>query len=135
MSSRRTTRPRRRYLLDTHALLWWLSNPARLSVEARAVIASAENTILVSAAAAWEMSLERALGRLDFPDDLAETLAAESIEIVPIELEHALGAGDLPAHHGDPFDRLQIAQALLENLVVVTRDEQFAAYGVEVLRA
>jgi len=126
---------KRRYLLDTHALLWWLSNPKRLSAKARRVLTAGENTVFVSAAAAWEMSIKRALGRLDFPDDLEDALDSQAFTVLPIELDHALGAGDLPLHHGDPFDRMQIAQALLEDLVVITRDDAFEAYGVRVLTA
>lgn len=126
---------KRRHLLDTHALLWWLSSPKGLSSKARRVLTAGNNTVFVSAAVAWEMSIKRALGRLDFPDELEEALDSQEFQVLPIELAHALGAGDLPLHHGDPFDRMQVAQALLEDLVVITRDSAFDAYGVRVLEA
>ena len=121
------------YLLDTHVLLWWLCDPTRLSDEARAVIADGQNTVYLSAAAAWEMSIKRALGRLDMPGNLEEVLRKDLIEVLPIRLPHALAVADLPLHHRDPFDRMHVAQARHENLVLITHDEKIAAYDVSVL--
>lgn len=123
------------YLLDTHVLLWWLSNPAKISRQARAAISLGTNDVYLSSAAAWEMAINKTLGRLDFPSNLEEVLAKDHIEVLPIRLAHALAVADLPALHQDPFDRMQIAQARIESLVLVTRDAQIAEYNVETLRA
>ena len=123
------------YLLDTHVLLCWLSDPSQLSIETRDAIAKGSHAVYVSVAAAWEMAIKRALGRLEFPGNLPEVLEQDQIEVLPIELPHALAVADLPLHHQDPFDRIQIVQARAENLVLVTRDPQISQYDVEVLRA
>ena len=123
------------YLLDTRVLLWWLSDPLRLPDDVRDTIAEDSHAIYLSAAAAWEMAIKKTLDRLDFPGNLEEVLQKEHIEVLPITLEHALTVADLPLHHQDPFDRMQIAQARLEKLVLITRDPQICKYDVEVLRA
>lgn len=124
-----------RYLLDTHVLLWWLADPGRLGDEARRAVASGLNVVFFSAAAAWEMAIKKALGRLDFPGNLAEVLRDDHIDVLPVRLTHALAVSDLPAHHSDPFDRIQVAQARVEGLTLVTRDERIARYDVDVLPA
>lgn len=122
-------------LLDTHALLWWLSDPKKLSEEARAAITDGENPVYVSSAAAWEMAIKKRLGRLEYPTNLAEVLAKDHIAVLPITLPHALAVSDLPVHHQDPFDRMMVAQATIEGLVLVTRDEDIRKYDVRVMRA
>jgi len=99
-----------RYLLDTHVLLWWFSDPSELREEARSAIASGLNAVYFSAAAAWEMAIKKALGRLSFPGNLAEVLREDHIDVLPVRLAHALAVSDLPAHHQDPFDRIQVVQ-------------------------
>lgn len=123
------------YLLDTHALLWWLGDPSQLSDQARTVIADPEHRILLSAASAWEMSIKQRLGRLDFPPNLEEVLEKDQIEPLPITIAHALGVGSLPMHHQDPFDRMLIAQAKHEQLILITRDAQIEQYEVQTLKA
>lgn len=123
------------YLLDTHALLWWLGDPQQLSDAARSVIADPAHTIMLSAASAWEMSIKQRLGRLDFPPNLEEVLEKERIEMLPITIAHALGVGSLPMHHQDPFDRMLIAQAKHEQLILITRDKQIGQYEVQTLDA
>ncbi|HCT43823.1 MAG: PIN domain nuclease [Phycisphaerae bacterium] len=123
------------YLLDTHALLWWMGDPAQLSDEARGVIADPAHTIMLSAASAWEMSIKQRLGRLEFPPNLEEVLGNDRIEMLPITITHALGVGMLPMHHQDPFDRMLIAQAKHEQLILITRDRQIQQYDVQTLRA
>lgn len=118
------------YLLDTHVLLWWLAEPERLSAEAMRVIADGDNTLYFSAAGAWEMAIKKTLGRLDYPGNLPEVLAENRIVALPITLAHALAVADLPLHHRDPFDRIQIAQARSDGLTIITRDPEFRAYGL-----
>lgn len=125
----------RGYLLDTRVLLWWLSAPGTLAPAARQVIADGAEGVYVSAAAGWEMAIKKGLGRLDFPGNLEEVLRKDHLEVLPIMLAHALAVADLPAHHHDPFDRIQVAQARLEGLTLVTRDRQLAAYDVELMLA
>jgi PIN domain nuclease of toxin-antitoxin system len=123
------------YLLDTHALIWWLSEPRTLSKPARTVIADPEHRILLSAASAWEMSIKQRLGRLDFPPNLPEVLEENQIEMLPITIPHALATGTLPMHHQDPFDRMLIAQANHEQLILITRDAHIEQYDVKTLKA
>lgn len=123
------------YLLDTHALLWWMSDPAKLGDDARAVIKDTAHRVLFSAAGAWEMAIKQRLGRLDFPNNLPEALEADGIEMLPITVSHALAVGDLPLHHQDPFDRILIAQARIEQLILVTRDARIGQYEVQTLQA
>jgi PIN domain nuclease of toxin-antitoxin system len=123
-----------RLLLDTHVLLWWLAG-RRMSAEACDAIAEPANDIAVSAATAWEISIKKALGTLVAPDDLEEQLRANSFESLPIQIAHAVHAGALPRHHDDPFDRMLVAQATIEQLTIVSRDNRFSHYGVTLLNA
>lgn len=124
-----------RLLLDTHALLWAVSDPDELTERARDVLRDGRNEVLGSAASVWEIAIKRSLGRLTAPDDLGPVLAAASFDPLPISLEHAILAGSLPPHHRDPFDRMLIAQAQLGSLTIVTRDARFVRYGVQLLEA
>lgn len=120
-------------LLDTHILLWWLSDDPLLPAAAREAIAAPESEVLVSAATAWEIAIKKAAGRLDAPDDLLEVVEANDFETLPINVVHALAAGALPPHHSDPFDRMLIAQARAESLTLISVDGRFPRYDVEVL--
>ncbi|MHB8507962.1 MAG: type II toxin-antitoxin system VapC family toxin [Candidatus Dormibacteria bacterium] len=124
-----------RLLLDTHALLWALADPGKLSAAARAAITDADNEVLVSAATTWEIAIKRALGRLEAPAELEEAIDRTGFQALPITVAHTLVAGALPPLHTDPFDRILVAQAQLEGLTLVTRDTRMAAYAVEVLAA
>jgi PIN domain nuclease of toxin-antitoxin system len=121
-------------LLDTHVLLWWLS-AQRLRPKAVAAISSVESDVWVSAATIWEMSIKSDLGKLSVPDDLDEQLDRHSFQVLPISMGHALAIRELPRHHADPFDRMLVAQARVEDLTVVTRDSEIPRYPVAVLRA
>ena len=121
-----------RLLLDTHVLLWWLVDDRRLGTQARALISNADNSVYVSAASAWEISIKRALGKLKAPSSLDGSVEEAGFEKLPIGFQHAERAGSLPPLHSDPFDRMLIAQALLEDLLLVTADKSFARYGVKV---
>jgi len=122
-------------LLDTHVLLWWLSDNATLTEKARGWIGDPENTIFVSAVSLWEIWLKQSLGKLRLPPDFEEKLAAESFENLPLTAAHAREVAFLPWHHRDPFDRMLIAQAKVAALRLLTADEAVAAYGEVVLRA
>ncbi len=122
-----------RFLVDTHALLWWLTDDPALSQHARDAIADPAGEPLVSSASVWEIAIKRALGRLTTPDDLPERVSESGFGWLPVTATHAWHVRDLPLHHRDPFDRLLAAQALLERLAVVTADSQFADYGVDAL--
>ena len=122
-------------LLDTHVLLWWLDDPESLAAPARRLIADPRNRVLVSAAVAWEITSKRQLGKLEAPEDLEAVLEQERIQQLPISVRHALAVAELPAIHGDPFDRIQIAQARQEGLTIVTRDATIPSYDVPCLPA
>ena len=124
-----------RLLLDTHILLWWLAADRGLASEARRHIASPESAVFVSAATAWEISIKKALGKLEAPDDLVDQLDRHRFEPLPVTITHGLAAGTLPRLHDDPFDRVLIAQAQLEGLTIVTRDPRFGRYAVATLPA
>lgn len=124
-----------RLLLDTHVLLWALTDDARLRPDVRDRIADGRTEVLVSAASAWEIAIKRALGRLQVPGDLAIQLEAARFEGLDITIDHALAVGDLPDHHRDPFDRLLVAQAQVDRLTLVTHDPQIQRYDVAVLAA
>lgn len=122
-------------LLDTHALLWWLADDRELSREASSAISDARNEVFVSAATAWEIAIKRAMGKLAAPANLLAAIAAGGFQELPITLAHALAAGELPPHHADPFDRMLVAQAKLEGLTLVTRDQRLAAYQIPIVNA
>jgi PIN domain nuclease of toxin-antitoxin system len=124
-----------RLLLDTHVLIWILTDSPRLGDDVRAAIGNPENSVAVSAVSAWEIEIKRATGKLDVPRDLPEQVARTGFAPVSITLEHAVAAGSLPLHHRDPFDRMLIAQAQLEGLTIMTRDPRFAPYSVATMPA
>jgi len=119
-----------RQLLDTNALLWFVwGDDKRISPGLRARI---EGGALVSVASFWEIAIKMELGKLQAPDDLPTRVEKLGFELLPIELEHAWALRNLPKHHRDPFDRLLIAQAHIERLVLLTADPAFAAYNIDV---
>jgi len=123
-----------RLLLDTHVLLWWLQG-APLSEEAGEKIADPANEVLVSAATVWELSIKRQLGKVDMPPDLVDQCHSEGFLLLAMDARHADRAGSLPLHRTDPFDRMLVAQAELDTLVLVTRDRTLASYDVQLLAA
>ena len=124
-----------RLILDTHVLLWWLNNNKPLSEEASQLIRDSNNLVFVSAATAWEISIKKALGKLEAPDNLEDALLANRFQSLPITVPHALLAGQLPPHHDDPFDRLLVAQSKIEGLTLVTRDQKQLLYDVQTIVA
>ena len=123
-----------RLLLDTHVLLWALSD-RRMSRAATTAIRDPLNDVLASAATLWELAIKASLGRLTIPEGITEVLAEQDVEVLAITGRHALAVRDLPPLHRDPFDRLLVAQSRLEHLTLVTRDEQLAVYGIDILPA
>ena len=117
-------------LLDTHALLWALARPGELTSEARRRLQDPGNTVFVSVASAWEMEIKRALGKLDAPSDLSVQIQRQRFTELPVHLRHVEALKNLPALHRDPFDRLLVAQAMADELVVVTRDARIRAYPI-----
>ena len=121
-------------LLDTHAVIWFLEGSDNLRPDARVSIESAER-VYVSSATIWEMATKVARGRLEAPPDFPDRLLDLGMLQLALEWEHARVAGGLPLHHRDPFDRMLVAQAIVERLTIVTRDERIARYPVPVLAA
>lgn len=124
-------------LLDSHALIWFLEDDPCLSKAAKIAISDPNNTRFVSDATAWEMAIKHSLGKLRLPLPY-ESLFPETLEnfgflMLPIMHEHFYQMIHLPRHHGDPFDRLLIAQAMVENLTIISRDPHFSSYGVPLL--
>jgi PIN domain nuclease of toxin-antitoxin system len=122
-------------LLDAHALLWWLADDPELADRAKTAIADPTADVLVSAGTIWEITIKRALGKLDAPDGLLNVLEESGFQVLPILGIDAERAGSLPAHHRDPFDRMLVAQASRLGALIVSHDPAFAAYDVDVLPA
>jgi len=122
-------------LLDTHALLWFLWDDARLSKEAKALIENPARRKLVSIATCWEIAIKVGLGKLDLGEPshsfLERELDTNNFELLPITLAHATKVEQLPMHHRDPFDRLLVAQATIENLPLISTDNSFDGYSVK----
>ena len=122
-----------RLLLDTHALLWWATLDRRLSSKAKKAIARQESEVYVSAASAWEIATKSRLGKLDWPVEagsVRDYVIAQGFRPLPISIEHAERAGQLPIEHRDPFDRMLIAQAQAEDLLLVSNETLFDASAV-----
>ena len=123
-----------RILLDTHTLLWAAFDEDSLSPRARRILQSPRNEIIVSAASAWEVATKYRLGKLDFAQDLAENFVSEvtaaGYQLLPISPEHAVRAGLLPGDHKYPFDRMLAAQAIHENLPLLSNDSRLDVFSV-----
>ena len=128
-----------RLLLDSHVFLWWLQDSRRLSREARRVIESPTSDVMVSAASVWEIAIKVAIGKLKWSDapglDIDTSIVACGFTELPVTARHAAAVRRLPAHHGDPFDRLLVSQALADDLRIVTADQVFGRYGVPTVPA
>jgi PIN domain nuclease of toxin-antitoxin system len=125
----------KRLLLDSHVFLWWLVNDQRLGVKARGLIQDPKNQIFVSAATTWEISIKRALGKIYAPEDMSSIIDDEGFIALSISAYHGDQAGLLPDLHKDPFDRMLIAQAQSEGLVLVTADEKIFKYPLRIIKA
>jgi PIN domain nuclease of toxin-antitoxin system len=124
-----------RLLLDTHAIVWWFSGNRRLSSAAQQAIANPTSDNFVSAASAWEIATKYRLGKMPsvaaLANDFRNRVAGDGFHELPITLEQALRAGSLPGPHRDPFDRLLIAQAITDELLLVSNETRFDHYGVQ----
>ncbi|MBK7598943.1 MAG: type II toxin-antitoxin system VapC family toxin [Acidobacteria bacterium] len=124
-------------LLDTHTFIWWDSQPGNLSAKALEFCKDKTNTLIVSVASIWEMQIKAQLGNLTLNMPLAEIIESQrqnnKIQILPVEIEHVLAINQLPLHHKDPFDRILIAQALTENVTLLSKDPEFSKYPVTVI--
>ena len=122
-----------RLLIDTHILLWADERPRRIAPALRTAMRDETNEIVVSAATIWEIAIKRAIGKLRFDRPIVAAVLALGFEILPVAGAHAEHAGSLPRHHNDPFDRLIIAQAYLERMVLGTQDRRMRPYAIVTL--
>ena len=126
-----------RLLLDTHVLLWWHDQPARLTETAYDAIHDLGNDVFISVVNGWEMQIKAQLGKLTLPKPLhvilQEEQATNGFRLLPVTIEHVYALGSFPLHHRDPFDRLLIAQAHQEGLTLVTHDPKLSPYPVSLL--
>ena len=124
-------------LLDTHAFLWWVGGAPAFGRRARAEVANPDNEVFVSIASCWELAIKLSLGKLRLPQSLdrfiQEQLTRNSFVLVALDFRHVIRVADLPFHHRDPFDRVLVAQALQDDLAIVSADRVFRKYGVTVV--
>lgn len=121
-------------LLDSHVLIWSISADSRLSANVIAAIQNDQNELFVSTASLWELSIKIAQGKLRLTsgfDSILQFMERWSIQILPIRLDHVKAAGQLPFHHGDPFDRMLVAQAQADRMRLISSDEKIGLYGVD----
>ena len=117
-------------ILDTHTTIWWLFESPRLSKRVRSLLLSGRHHVLASAVVDWEAAIKAATGKWMVPGGITEQLVASGAEALPVTAEHAEATRDLPLHHRDPFDRMLVAQALVEDAVLISADTRLDAYGV-----
>jgi PIN domain nuclease of toxin-antitoxin system len=122
-------------LLDTHTMIWAFSEPRLLSAQARDAISSKENDVFVSVISPWEIAIKRAKKRLRAPEDLGDAVEAHQFQLLPVLLRHTKAIGSMPNHHGDPFDRMLVAQAIVDGLTLVTSDRALRRYPLATLPA
>lgn len=124
-----------KYLLDTHTLLWWLSDDIKLSAYAKSIIANPNNIVFVSSASTWEITIKKSLGKLKSPDNLEQAIGECGFLHLSITIKHSIEVANLPKLHEDPFDRIIIAQAISENLSIITKDNIIPNYPVNIVKA
>ncbi|MBI3529688.1 MAG: type II toxin-antitoxin system VapC family toxin [Betaproteobacteria bacterium] len=123
-----------RLLIDTHLLLWWLAGGVRLPRRARGFLADTSNQVFFSAASIWEVSIKAALGKIEADsNEMLVALRSGGFEELPVTGRHASAVMRLPDHHRDPFDRMLVAQSLVESLVLLTDDRVLSKYGATVI--
>ncbi len=126
-----------RIILDTHAFLWWIIDDPQLSPRAREIMGEGDNDLFLSVASGWEIAIKAQLGRLRLPDRadrfVPEQLTRNGIEVLPIQMSHVLHVARLPEIHRDPFDRLIVAQSIIEKVPILTHDEHIREYSVKTI--
>jgi PIN domain nuclease of toxin-antitoxin system len=126
-----------RLLLDTHIFIWWAGESARLSPTILSYLRDKGNSLVLSVASTWEMQIKAQMGKLDLGLPLSELIESQrrtnGVEVLPVGVEHVLALDRLPQHHKDPFDRMLVAQSIVEETTLVSVDPVFAAYPVPVL--
>lgn len=122
-----------RILIDTHIFIWCDQKPRAIAPTLLRILKDIRSDVFVSVASVWEIAIKRATGKLAFAAPIVESVAKMGFELLPITGAHAERAGGLPRHHGDPFDRLIMAQAYLEGMVLGTQDPRMTPYGVALL--
>ena len=124
-------------LLDTHIFLWWDSEPTKLSNNVLTALTDPRNSLFLSVVSVWEMQIKKDIGKLSIRIALADMLIEQEtknqIKVLPIEAKHIFGLETMPQHHKDPFDRLIIAQAIVEDLTMISNDGIFSSYGIKLL--
>ena len=122
-----------RILIDTHVFIWCDQRPRAVTSRLLAILRDVRTDVFVSAASVWEIAIKRANGKLEFATSIVETVEKLGFELLPVTGAHAEHAGGLPRHHNDPFDRLIIAQAFLEGMVLGTQDSAIQSYGISTI--
>jgi len=123
------------YLLDTHTFIWWIEDNLNLSYQSKQIISNPNNLIFISSVNTWEITIKKSLGKLNVPSNLEEIILQCGFDVLPIAIKHTLFIENLDKHHDDPFDRLLISQAIIENLTIITRDEKIIKYKVPYILA
>lgn len=123
------------YILDTHVLLWWLDDPKLLSKETQNILHDISNIIYVSSVSTWEIVIKQSLGKLKVPRQIFDVIDKESFFELPISIKHTKCLSTLPDYHRDPFDRLLIAQAIIEKSTLITSDKMIAKYSIPIIKA
>ena len=124
----------KKYLLDTHTLIWFLEGDSQISPLAKSLVLDTDNELFVSMASLWEMAIKTSIGKLTLTQPLEQIikrLPLEFMELLPIEVSHILAIQNLPFHHKDPFDRILIAQTIAENIEIISIETIFDQYGVK----
>jgi PIN domain nuclease of toxin-antitoxin system len=124
-----------RLLLDTHTMIWAFAEPRLLSAQARDAISTKENDVFVSVISPWEIAIKRSKKKLRAPEDLGEAIEAHQFRLLSVLLRHTEAIASMPSHHGDPFDRMLVAQAIVDGLTLVTSDRALRRYPVATLPA
>lgn len=122
-------------LLDTHTMIWVFAEPRLLSSQAKDAISDEDNDVFVSVISPWEIAIKRSKKRLHAPENLDEAVIAHQFRLLPVQLRHAKAIGSMPHHHADPFDRMLVAQAMIDGLTLVTSDRTLRRYPVATLPA
>lgn len=115
-------------MIDSHILIWWLLDAPELKPSLKTLLANPSQKVYVSAASVWEIAIKQALGKLQGFESLPEMLAISDFEVIDIKTHHAMYAANLPLHHKDPFDRMIIAQSVLEEFMLISEDRVFSSY-------